>query len=53
MSWSIALIVVVNVLYSGVLVSHATHGRWGLVMAFGGYIIANIGLIVVEKTGVG
>jgi len=49
MSWSIGLILTVNVLYTGVVINHAMHNRWGLAMAFGGYVLANFGLLLVEK----
>ena len=40
----------VNVIYTGVIISHLVNGRWGLALAFGGYVLANVGLIIVEKT---
>lgn len=49
LSWSIILVLVVNALYAGVMISHIANGRWGLAMAFAGYTLANFGLIVAEK----
>ena len=52
MSWSIALVIGVNLVYSGVVIAHIINGRWPLALCFLGYIIANTGLILIEYKNV-
>ncbi len=48
MTVSAALTAVVTVLYTAIAAAHFAGGRPGLGLAFAGYALANIGLIMAE-----
>ncbi len=50
MSLATVSIILVNILYSITVASHFYNHRWGLGLAFTGFIIGNIGLIVAEHS---
>ena len=44
-AWLVSLLVVVSVLYSGTALAYLWNSRPGMMLAFIGYVIANLGLI--------